>query len=91
MARTETPTMTLVSTLLQAKVNKDLETFLREARERTARGEDRDTWDDVAFNLRTITGVRVVRESTRNWAQRYGIKEPEHDYGVDQEAEPAAV
>jgi hypothetical protein len=87
MARVETPTMALVSERLQHKVGKDLKTYLTEARnEQVDQGDGtmaRATWDDVAFNIRTVTGMRVVRESVRNWAQRYGIKEPEHDYGVD--------
>jgi hypothetical protein len=49
----------------------------------------RATWDDLAFWIRTVTGKRVVRESVRNWASRYGIQEPEHDYGVNADDMPS--
>ncbi len=72
----------------------DLKTFLSDARAK-ATANDQDSWDDVAFTLRVRTGFRAVRESVRTWANRYGIKELEHDYGVDPDAmpdgEPAAA
>ena len=92
----ETPTMTLVSERLQrSKVRKDLETYLREARTQIERdpqagaeGAQRLTWDDVAFEIRKHTDVRVVRESVRSWALRYGIKDetPEGGSTTDESA-----
>lgn len=92
MAKIETANMTLVSVLLQEKVGKDLRTYLTERRGEPITLRDgsmiRATWDDLAFWIRQETGERVVRESVRNWARRYDIPEPEHDYGVDPEAMP---
>jgi len=92
MAPTESRTMQVVSLKLQAAVGKNLKEFLTEKRGATVDLGDgtkvRATWDDVAFWIREATGERVVRESARNWAQRYGIPEPEHDYGVDPDAMP---
>jgi hypothetical protein len=86
--RIETDRMTLVSERLKDKEGLDLRAFIE--RERTA-GGDGATWDDIAFNIRTITGMRITRESARGWGTRYGIPEPEHDYGVRAEDMPDPV
>ena len=91
MAGTETPTMQLVSDRLQrSKARTNLEAFLKAARAKT---EDHkpETWDDIAFEIRSHTGTRVVRESVRSWAIRYGIDpvRPSNQPG-DTTDEPAA-
>jgi hypothetical protein len=90
--RIETPTMQMISERLKNTDGRDLRTYLEQRRaEMVDQGDGtqvRATWDDLAFWIRTVTGKRVVRESVRNWADRYGIKDPEHDYGVDADAMP---
>jgi hypothetical protein len=92
MAKVETAQMQLVSVLLEQKTGKDLRTYLTERRGEMIELRDgtkvRATYDDLAFWVRQETGERVVRESVRNWVHRYGIPEPEHDYGVDPESMP---
>lgn len=86
--------MKLVSERLQrSKLHKDLKTYLADARTKVekapqagAKGTPRLTWDDVAFELRSITGERVVRESARTWALRYAVAEK-----VQQEAGVSAA
>lgn len=90
--RIETPTMQMISERLKNTDGRDLRTYLEEKRHEMVDLGDgtkvRATWDDLAFWIRTVTGKRVVRESVRNWADRYGIQEPPHDYGVDPENMP---
>lgn len=85
----ETPTMRVVSALLEkSRARQDLRTYLtggvREMVERRKSDtHPRVTWDDLVFEIRLLTGgrdrytgERVVRESVRSWALRYGITDP---------------
>lgn len=83
----ETPTMLLVSDRLRAAGLGTLEHYLASARKRQKDGIPESTWDDIAFEIRTVTGVRVVRESARMWADRYGLLEA----GKPDVEEPAQV
>jgi hypothetical protein len=90
MAPRETPTQMLVNRILLEKTGKDLKTFLAERRTSTDPAEW--GWEDIAFDLRTITGVRpLVRDTVHSWARRYEIPERVHDYGVSVDADPEPV
>ncbi len=104
--RVESMTMQVFSALIQAKDGRDLKTYLVErSKEQVDLGDGSTTpatWDDLAFWIRELTGRRVVRESVRTWAIRYGIvpdpkaKTDEGDAAQDGQAEkvaesPAAV
>lgn len=82
MKQRETATMQLISDRLQAKGGPDLYNFILAMRDPTRQGGPMG-WNDLTFEIYRLTTVRVVRESLRMWARdRYGIPEPEHDYGV---------
>lgn len=95
--RMETARMQLVSALLKSATGETLREYL--ARAVTGEVELSDgtkvqaTWDDLAFDIRTATGERVVRETVSNWATRYGIEMPKRESGAEatDEQESAAV
>jgi hypothetical protein len=74
MAKTDaTAGMKLVDVLLREKGKGSLLHFLTVARKRVD-GRPVKTWDDVAFEIRTLTGEKAVRESVRQWAIRLGVE-----------------
>lgn len=50
-----------------------LREYLEWARDQLNEDGTKWTWDDIAFDLRVKTGQRIVRESVRQWADRYGL------------------
>ena len=71
----ETAKMQLVSLKLEAAGKGTLRDYLAKAREVQEDSLPRATWDDIAFDLWTQTEVKVVRESVRMWAEKYGLLE----------------
>lgn len=84
--RRDTPTMRLVAELLRQEGHESLREYLEWARTQTNEDGTKWTWDDIAFDVRTKTGQRVVRESIRQWADRYGLL-PAKAEGEDTPAE----
>jgi hypothetical protein len=86
--RRETPTMRLANEMIRhldpvESINVpvtfpqgghgSLHDYLAWAREQKNPDGSTWTWDDVMFDLRVKTGQRVVRESVRQWADRYDL------------------
>lgn len=76
MARQEsTPLMQLADVLLREKGKGGLKQYLETARAKDKEtGRPAKTWDDIAFEIRSETGIKAVRESVRQWAFRLGVE-----------------
>lgn len=93
----ETDSMRLARVVL-AQRGIELRQYIADARANDpATGSPRKGYEDLAYELRRQMDeagepMKLVRETLRNWAARYGIKEAEHDYGVQIEDDdvPAA-
>lgn len=86
MATNYSAKMRLLDVLLK-KQQTSLFQLIREARTRTADKPRIETWDDIAFRIRALTGERVVRETVINYAMRLGIK-PYRALRADEEIHP---
>jgi hypothetical protein len=75
----ETPTMRLIDGVLTREHGTTLRDFIANARATTpAKGKTPAKtalpYDDIAHALWNMTGTKVVRESVRDWAIRYGVE-----------------
>ena len=53
-----------------------LRDFLVARRRPSGQNHAETTWDDIAFEVRTLTGQRVARESIINYAREFGLVPP---------------
>lgn len=67
-----TSKMRLLDILLRQNANVSLRRFLAQRRKQTASHEPK-TWDDIAHEVRNLTGERVVRETMINYARAHGL------------------
>lgn len=90
MPKTMTPNMELTDLLLREKTGKSLAQTIRHARRvNAATGKPTETWDDIAFEIRTVTGRSAVRESVINWATRLGVVDERQGTVADAEVSAA--
>lgn len=86
-----TANMELADLRLHEKTGKTLVQFLKAARKVDPKTGKPQTWDDIAFEIRSLIGMRIVRETAINWATRLGVApEREHVEGEPEGGQLAA-
>lgn len=84
-----TPKMKLLDKTLQYEHNTSLRAFLTKSRRANATPDGPLTWDDIAREIWTLTGEKVVRESMISYARRLGLA-PERVLGPTEGIAPSA-